>query len=127
MRRIILTENARYDAPPGDGLWLGAAEILRITGWMLKPEGMCRGDVCVPLPAAARREGAADLAAFWALMGAPVVGSDSGDVWSLGVAPDDRRAALETLGLAYFECTGMLMALSHTTDQSRNQGQCNIA
>ena len=115
MRRIILTENARYDAPPGDGLWLGAAEILRITGWMLKPEGMCRGDVCVPLPAAARREGAADLAAFWALMGAPVVGSDSGVVWSLGVAPDDRRAALETLEAPDFtlpDLDGRLHSLS---------------
>ena len=96
MGRIILTEDGRHDAPPGDGLWLGADDILRITGWALKPEGMCRGDVCVPLPGSARRGDAVDLAAFWALMGAPVVG-DGGDVWSLGVAPEDRVASLETL------------------------------
>ena len=102
MGRIILTEEGRHDAPPGEGLWLGAAEALRITGWELKPEGMCRGDLCVPLPAAARREGVVDLAAFWEVMGAPVV-SDGGQVWSLGVAPEDRRAALETLEAPDFE------------------------
>ncbi len=97
MGRIILTEEGRHDAAPGPGLWLTAAEALRITGWELKPEGMCRGAVCVPLAATATRVGEVDLAAFWEKLGAPVVGDDSGGVWSLGVAPADRRAALETL------------------------------
>lgn len=96
MGRIILTEEGRHEAPSGTGLWLSAADARRITGWELKPEGMCRGAVCVPLPASARRPGEVDVAAFWAKLGAPVAG-DGGDVWSLGVAPDDRRAALESL------------------------------
>jgi hypothetical protein len=96
MGRIILTEEGRHEAPSGTGLWLSAADALRITGWELKPEGMCRGAVCVPLPAGAARAGEVDLAAFWAKLGAPVV-SDGGAVWSVGVAPQDRRAALETL------------------------------
>ncbi len=96
MGRIILTEEGRHEAPSGTGLWLSAADALHITGWELKPEGMCRGALCVPLPASATTPGEVDIAAFWAKLGAPVV-SDGGEVWSLGVAPQDRRAALETL------------------------------
>ena len=97
MTRTILTEDATHHAPPGNALWLTATDAARITGWTLKPEGMCQGDLCVPLPAAATRRGEVDLAAFWTLLGAPVLHDSTATIWSLGIAPDDRRAALETL------------------------------
>jgi hypothetical protein len=58
-------------------------------GWEAKPEGLCRGDACVPFPV---DEGRVDLAAFAERLGAPV--AREGDVWSFGEPP--RRAPLAT-------------------------------
>ena len=41
-------------AVDGDSLWLDAAAIESATGWAWKPEGLCRGDICVPVPPVAR-------------------------------------------------------------------------
>ena len=43
------------------------------TGWSLKPQGACRGDVCVPLPANAVRDGEVDVAAVAQRLGMPLV------------------------------------------------------
>ena len=97
MGRKILTETGAFDVPAGKGLWLDADDARAASGWELKPEGMCRGDVCVPLPAAARNDGAVDLAAFWHLIDAPAVSDTTGTIWSIGASARDRSQALETL------------------------------
>lgn len=97
---VILTDSGPHEIAGSGGasaLWASAADAERALGWTLKPEGMCREDVCVPLPAQERRGGAVDLAAFWRRMGAPAVSDSTGDVWSFGAAAEDRRRALEGL------------------------------
>ena len=94
---ILLTDTEEFTAEATDGLWLGAADVQRITGWTPKPEGMCRDEVCVPLPATAARAGKVDLAAFWRLMDAPIASDAAGQVWSLGTAAEDRNQALAGL------------------------------
>jgi hypothetical protein len=38
----------------GDALWLSLPELTAVSGWELKPEGVCKEEICVPVPAAGR-------------------------------------------------------------------------
>jgi hypothetical protein len=63
------------------------------TGWAVKPEGACQGDVCVPLPAEARVDGGRiRLDVVAERLGAPVVHDDQHGVWSIGPATASGRA-----------------------------------
>ena len=98
----VLTETGEVAVDSTDGLWLRAADVERATGWSLKPEGMCRDDACVPLGKAAQRDGRVDLAAFWRLLGAPVLSDERREVWVLGTAADERNARLAGLAAPDF-------------------------
>jgi hypothetical protein len=91
-----------------DELWLDAAEVEAATGWQWRPEGLCRGEICVPLPrdtsaGAVVRGDRLDLAAVWRARGQPVVHDSHGGVWVLGTGAAERRAALATLEAPDFE------------------------
>jgi|SRR5262245_57785914 len=90
----ILTESEEFSVDAVNGLWLVAADATRVTGWTLKPEGMCRDDQCVPLPATAVARGRVDVEAFWRRLGNPVLSAADGQTWVLGAGPEARNAAL---------------------------------
>ena len=46
---IVLSDQGEVSVAATNGLWLSAADAERATGWTLKPEGICRDDVCVPM------------------------------------------------------------------------------
>ena len=55
------------------------------TGWAIKPEGLCKGEVCVPLPGNARRaDGRLDATVLADRLGMPLVADDGRGVWALG-------------------------------------------
>ena len=90
----------------GGDLWLDGPAIEEATGWTWKPEGLCRGDICVPLPRAAGagpagtewvRDGRLNLAAMWRASGQPVVHDAASRTWVLGTGAAHRGAALATL------------------------------
>ena len=90
----ILSDAGEYEVQATGGLCVSAADAERATGWTLKPEGMCRGEICVPLRAEMQRDAGVDLAAFWRLLGNPVVHDDPGKTWALGAGADARNATL---------------------------------
>jgi len=56
------------------------------TGWEPKPEGLCRGEVCVPAPGSLRPDGSLDVAVAAARLGMPLVHDAAHGVWALGPA-----------------------------------------
>ncbi len=56
------------------------------TGWEIKPEGLCQGDICVPAPDAVRADGSVDVAIVADRLGMPLVHDADHRVWSLGPA-----------------------------------------
>ena len=102
---ILLTETtetvlaaARVE---GEHLWLTPVELEGATGWSSRPEGLCRGSLCVPIPAGREREflrgDQIDAAALWRHLGQPLAHSAEGSVWVLGTSAADRGAALRSL------------------------------
>ncbi len=64
------------------------------TGWAAKPEGMCKGDLCVPVPGAVGSSGALDVTAVADRLGMALVADDDARVWALG--PESGGQALTT-------------------------------
>ncbi len=104
------TEIARRTDDPS-GLWVRVDELPQATGWQMKPEGACLGEMCVPLPEAKREDWIADVdgwvwldySSFADMIGQQTV--RDGDVWSLSSVPEVRRLGLDSGIAPDFEMT----------------------
>ena len=116
----ILIDNGEITLDATKGLWLSADDAERAIGWTLKPEGMCQDDICVPLPANTVSHGRVDVAAFWQLLGRPVVHDDAGETWVLGAGAEQRNAALAGLTAPDFTLPD-LNGVPHTLSSLRGK------
>jgi len=93
---------AGVDAKSMDGgLWLSGDDLKLVSGWEFKPQGLCKGDVCVPVPDARKSEFVAhdryNLAALANLLGQPVVSDTEHSAWCFGEAASERKRMLTSL------------------------------
>ena len=75
-------------------LTVPATEFRDGTGWDAKPEGMCKGDVCVPVPGASAADGMLDVGRVADRLGMALEEDPAAGVWALG--PDSGGHALTT-------------------------------
>ena len=79
-----------------EGAHVSRAELLELTGWDLKPEGLCKGDVCVPTRGRPEAEvdGVVNLAVVADLLGQPFVLDEEKAVAVLGTSVATRSQQL---------------------------------
>lgn len=72
--------------------------LARRTGWDAKPEGLCKADTCVPLPAqASGADGLLDARVVAERLGAPLLHDEASGLWCLGPEGGGRLLASAAL------------------------------
>lgn len=99
---------------------LTASEFLHATGWEIKPEGACRGDVCVALPdLPTDAEGRFDSRVVAERLGMPIAHDPAHGLWALGPQSGNRRvldgAQMPPLALPDFD--GSMYDLESSRDR----------
>jgi len=97
--RELVAQNAE---PQGDELWLTLPELTSVSGWALKPEGVCKDEACVPVPEARRaaliRDGASgplfNLTEFARWIEQPFAHDENNATWYFGPAGWDWKDRL---------------------------------
>ena len=84
-----------------DDLWLTLPDLTTSTGWELKPEGVCRDEVCIPIlgdtSAFILEEGTEtwfNLAEFARLLEQPYARDASNNGWYFGASSEEGRSQL---------------------------------
>jgi AhpC/TSA family len=80
-------------------LWISTADLTRATRFELKPQGVCRDELCFPVPKARAQEfvrknsgvTSFNLLAFAQLVNQPVAHDDALSMWYFGLRADQRQ------------------------------------
>jgi hypothetical protein len=102
---------------------IDAAGLESATGWHRRPEGLCRGEVCVPVRDGARVDGpdaTIDLAGVADLLRRPLVVDTEARAAYLGEAAQDRADVLRTQVAPDFTLPD-LAGRSHTLSEHRGK------
>lgn len=89
--RVIALAASRVDQ--GD-LWAPFAELPKLNEFVVKPQGACRADVCIPLGKELKQNGWLNLSGFARKLKQAVVHDAS--IWSFGEIPAMRGGFLES-------------------------------
>ena len=118
-RLTVIDENGShsFDQVRFGVLGVSAHEFARTTGWTLKTEGLCKGEVCIPVrDSAAMSDGeAVDIAEFARVTGRNMLVDETRHVVALGEQASSRSASMATLDAPNFtlpDINGNLVSLS---------------
>jgi hypothetical protein len=102
-----------------DGFWVPLDLLERATGWELKPEGACFGDLCVILPqdrtADFVRDRSFNIVELARFLGQPAEYHEASRTWAIGESAAARSSALHSLEAPDFtlpDLDGRLHSLS---------------
>ena len=126
-RRVVIYDGvatqvaSASDASPD--LWVTMSDLKKATGFVVKPQGVCRDQLCFPLPKARKSEfvtrkgsvGWFNLSAFARLVKQPVAGDQANGVWYFGKRADERGSYLASLEAPNFtlpDLNGKMHSLS---------------
>jgi hypothetical protein len=109
----LVSDEARED---GERLWLSPDDLRAATGWYPQPQGLCRGDACVPLgDGATDAHGRVNVVALAERLNQPVVHDGGRSAWAFGVSSSQRSQELQSLTAPDFtlpDLDGKLHSLS---------------
>lgn len=94
---VVTQVNAASEDPAE--LWISTADLTRATRFELKPQGVCRDELCFPVPKARSQEfvrknsgvTSFNLLAFAQLVNQPVAHDDALSMWYFGLRADQRQ------------------------------------
>lgn len=125
IRSMVIFDDAASEVSAGSDageLWIERGDLARATRFDLKPQGVCRGEICYPLPPSRQSEFLRDesgkswfnLTAFARLTGQPVAHDSTHSAWYFGARSDQRRqlASLEAPDFTLPDIDGQLHSLS---------------
>jgi AhpC/TSA family len=129
VRRVVIYDGAATDlgvASPflqSKDLWVTLEELTRVTGFVVKPQGVCRSELCFPLPKQRKADFLGqrgevtwfNLSEFARLVKQPVAHDEKLAAWCFGPRQEEQNGYLATLEAPNFtlpDKSGKLHSLS---------------
>ena len=130
MQATILSDDVgTVEATAHDGqLLIDPADLPSALGWELKPEGLCQGNVCVPVRDAAALFGddKLDVAAVAAALGRPAIVDAAAGIAAVALGAERRQQALDGLRAPSFTLSD-LDGLPHQLEEWQGKKKLLVA
>jgi hypothetical protein len=119
----VATEVSAAPASSSD-LWITTGDLTRVTRFVIKPQGVCRDELCFPLPKNRKAEFVSkkgsttwfNLSAFAKLIKQPVVVDQKNFVWYFGTRDAEQNGYLRSLEAPNFTLPDLNGKLRSLTD-----------
>ena len=125
--RVVIYDGVATEvsaAPEASDLWITTGDLARATRFVIKPQGVCRDELCFPLPKNRNAEfvskkGAVtwfNLSEFAKLIRQPVVVDQKNGVWYFGARATEQTGYLTSLEAPNFSLPDLSGKLHSLTD-----------